>query len=178
MKSELREVCTRFKEAVTKDFDERLKELKAKGPPYEYNREKHKVNQRYYNWILGYADELGNQYTHEQRIENRDKVKQMLVDHMIRLTNNKALGIWLEKADSHTWEKIIWSMYEVDKVHYSRVLYRFTYAAIINYLSTWHKIFITNYGAEEGGDMYKTLEEQLIRCLKVKECPYWSTTEE
>ncbi len=178
MKLELREVCTRFKDAVIKDFDERLTELKDKQPPYEYNRVKHKVNQRYYNWILGYTDELGNQYSISERRENYCKVKQLLVDHMVRLTKNKALGIWLEKADHSTWEKIVWDMYDLDRVHYSRVLYRFTYAVICRYLDKWNQIFIVNWGKEEGGAMYKTLETQLVYCLNPKECSYWSTTEE
>lgn len=138
----------------------------------------HKVNQRYYNWILGYTDEHGNQYTQTQRIENRDRIKQLLVDHMVRLTNNKALGIWLDKADSCTWERIIWDMYEIKNIHYSCILYRFTYAAICQYLRMWSQIFTINWGTEEGSEMYKTLETQLIHCLKVKECSYWSTTEE
>lgn len=178
MKLELRETCQRFKEAMIKDFDERLNELKDQQPQFKYNREKHKVYKRYYNWILGYADELGNQYTNKQRIENSDKVKQMLVDHMVRLTGNKALGIWLERANSHEWEKIIWEMYDVDKIHYSRVLYRFTHAVICKYLHKWSEIFIVNWGKEEGGEMYKTLEQQLVRCLNPKECSYWNTIEE
>ena len=178
MKLELREVCKRFKDAVINDFDERLTELKDKQPHYEYNRVKHKINQRYYNWILGYSDELGNQYTHKQCVENRGKVKQMLVDHMVRLTKNKALGIWLEKADSGKWERIVWDMYDIDKIHYSRVLCRFTYAVLRHYLHKWYPIFTVNWGKEEGGEMYKNLEAQLAYCLNPKECPYWSTTEE
>lgn len=178
MKLELRETCQRFKEAVIKDFDERLKELKDKKPHYLYHREMNKINQRYYNWILGYTDECGNRYTQAQRIENRDKVKQMLVDHMVRLTNNKVLGIWLEEADANTWERIIWDMHDIDKVHYSHVLYRFTYAAMSRYLNKWYQIFTINWGKEEGNEMYKTLESQFIHCLKVNECSYWSTTEE
>ena len=178
MKFELREVCTRFKDAVINDFDKRLTELKDKHPPYEYNRELNKVNRRYYNWILGYSDELGNQYNHAQRIENRDKVKQMLVDHMVRLTKNKALGIWLEKADSSTWEKIVWDMYKINNIHYSRVLYRFTYSAIGNYLQKWDRIFTMNWGKEEGGEMFRSLSKKLGYCLNPEECSYWSTTEE
>lgn len=177
MKLELRETCARFKEAVIKDFDERLNELKDQQPPYKYNREKHKIYQRYYDWILGYADELGNRYTHAQCIENGAKVKQMLVDHMVRLTKNKALGIWLERASSHEWEEIVWGMYDVDRIHYSRILSRFTYAVICRYLHKWSEIFTVNWGAEEGGDMYKTLETQLISCLNQKRS-YWTTAEE
>ena len=178
MKLELREVCARFKDAVIKDFDEILTELKNKQPPYEYNRVKQKVNQRYYNWILGYADELGNQYNITECMENHDKVKKLLVDHMVRLTKNKALGIWLEKADHNTWEMIVWDMYNIDKVHYSHVLYRFTYAVIGQYLQKWHPIFIVNWGKEEGGEMFQTLAKKLAYCLNSKECTYWSTTEE
>lgn len=178
MKLELREICRRFKESVIKDFDERLTELKDKQPPYEYNRVKHGINQRYYNWILGYADELGNQYCISKRRENRDKVKQLLVDHMVRLTNNKALGIWLDKADHMAWERIVWDMYTVDKIHYSRVLERFTYAVIVQYLEEWNHIFTINWGKEEGGEMFMTLAKKLGRCLNPSNCPYWSTTEE
>lgn len=178
MKLELREVCTRFKESIIKDFDESLTELKDKQPSYEYNLVKNDINKRYYNWVLGYADELGNQYSPSKRRENRDKVKQLLVDHMVRLTKNKALGIWLEKADHFTWEKIVWDMYGVDKIHYSRVLYRFTYAVIYRYLREWNKIFTINWGKEEGGEMFLTLAKKLACCLNPKECPYWSTTEE
>lgn len=179
MKLELRETCQRFKEAVIKDFDERLNELKDQQPRYKYNREKHKVNQRYYNWILGYADELGNRYTTTaQRIENGAKVKQMLVDHMVRLTKNKALGIWLERANLSEWEQIVWEMYDVEGVHYSRVLSLFSYAVVCRYLQKWYEIFTVNWGAEEGGEMYETLKQQLISCLNQRKCSYWTTTEE
>ena len=178
MKLELREVCTRFKEAIINDFDERLTELKDKQPPYEYNRVKNSINRRYYDWILGYADELGNKYTNAQREENRDTVKRLLVDHMVRLTKNKALGIWLEKADSSTWEKIVWDMCKIDNIHYSRVLYRFTYSAIGHYLQKWDRLFTMNWGKKEGGEMFRSLSKKLGCCLNPRECPYWSTTEE
>lgn len=178
MKLELREVCTRFEEAVIKDFDERLTELKGKQQPYEYDRVKHKVNQRYYHWILGFADELGNRYTPKYYFEHANDIKRLLTDHMVRLTNNKAIGLWLENGEDNLWEKIVWDMYDIDDVHYSCVLYRFTHSAICHYLHTWKEIFIVNWGTEEGGRMYNALAKQLTRCLKVKKCAYWSTTEE
>ena len=189
MKLELREVCTRFKEAVIKEFDERLTELKDKQPQYEYNRVKHKVNQRYYNWILGFADELGNRYTPAYYFEHANDVKRLLADHMVRLTNNKAIGLWLEKDEDNLWEHIIWDMYDIDTIHYSRVLYRFTYSVICHYLHFIKENF-NEYDEgrsmmetqekeklEKGEDMYNSLEKQLTACLSVKKCAYWSTTE-
>ena len=177
MKLELRSLCERFKKTLIADFDDRLNELKDKQPPYEYNRELHKVHQRYYDWILGCCDEYGKRIPHTEAPQ-RSSVTNILIDHMVALTGNKALGIWLSKQDVREWERIIWDMYEVQKAPYYAVLYRFTYAAICAYLTHLHTLFTINWGDEEGGSLYRSALDKLASCLKVKECTYWSTTEE
>lgn len=178
MKLELREVCTRFTEDLKKTFDESLKKLKDMKPTSLYYCEKYKVDARYHSWIHGYADELGNRYNPKYYFEHADDIKHLLIDHMFRLTKNVAIREWLRRGGYCLWDQIVNDMYKLDHIHYSRVLYRFTYSAIINYLYIWKEIFITNWGTEEGGEMYNSLEKQLMACLSVKKCAYWSTTEE
>lgn len=178
MNRELREICTRFRDAIDKDFSENLKELEHKQPPNEFLIERQKLYQRYYSWIMGFSDELGNNYTQEQRRENSGKVKQMLTNHMVCLTKNKALGIWLERASFPEWSRIIWDMRAIKHIPYSWVLYRFTYAVIINYLRKFYQIFTVSWGGEDGTEMYQSLEKQLVQCLNLKECAYWQSTEE
>lgn len=195
MKLELREVCTRFTEDLEKKFGESLKTLKDKQPTSLYYREKCKVDARYHSWIHGHADELGNRYEPKYYFEHTDDIKQLLTDHMFRLTKNVAIKEWLERGDYGLWDTIVNDMYKLDHIDYSQVLYRFTYSAIINYLHFMKKEFnkydesrcimetqekekLEKEKLEKGEDMYNTLEKQLAACLNVKKCAYWSTTEE
>ena len=190
MKLDLREVCTRFKEDLKKRFDESLKKLKDMKPTSLYYCEKYKVDARYHSWIHGYADELGNRYNPKYYFEHADDIKHLLIDHMFRLTKNVAIREWLRRGWYGLWDQIVNDMYKLDHIHYSRVLYRFTYSAIINYLHFMKENF-NEYDEgrsmmetqekeklEKGEDMYNSLEKQLMACLSVKKCAYWSTTEE
>lgn len=173
MKIELQKLCKSFNDAIERDFSEKIANT-PKGTQ-EHVRLYHEINQRYYNFIRGYADEDGNRYASgKEHIENKDRIRNLLAEHMSEMTGNPAIRIWLLK--NVPWDKIIWDMYDIIREkHYNRVLWVFSCAAYAHYVTFFRTLFINTYGDEEGEYLYKQMCDKLRPCFK-KSNPYWQTT--
>ena len=173
MKLELQKLCKSFNDAIERDFSERIANT-PKGTR-EHFRLYHEINQRHYNFILGYADENGDRYkSGKEHVENRDRIRNLLAEHMSEMTDNPAIRIWLLK--NVPWDKIIWDMYDIIREkYYNRILWTFSCAAYAHYVTFFHTLFVNSYGIKEGEELYKRMCDKLRPCFKQSN-PYWQTT--
>lgn len=175
MKLELFKTCKAFNDAINRDFSERIQQTKPKTR--EWYLLFHEIKQRHYLFLTGETDVNGiHCYTAKESLEQRKLLHKLFAEHMSEMTENPAIGRWLLKLND--WRNLIWEMYDrIDNGYHNKILWAFSCAAYVTYVSYYHELFINSYGESEGEDMYKRMCAKLKPCFKQSR-PYWSIPKE